>query len=83
MLQGYTAKICRLQGLFGACRIHIPQAISPLEKKLAKPVGDLLVIRANTAINREDFDIQKGKFEDKVSPTVNLTLSIAGAAPKQ
>jgi len=44
--------------------------------------GDLLVIRANFVINREDFNIQKGQYEDKVSPTINLTLSIAGAAAK-
>jgi hypothetical protein len=43
--------------------------------------GDLLVIRANFNINREDFDINKGQYEDKVSPTIELSLSIAGASP--
>jgi len=42
--------------------------------------GDLLVIRANFVINREDFNIQKGQFEDKVGTNINLTLSVAGAA---
>jgi hypothetical protein len=44
--------------------------------------GDLLVIRVNFTINREDFNIQKGQYLDKVSPTIELTLSIAGAAVK-
>ena len=42
--------------------------------------GDLLVIRADFVINRNDFNIQKGQSEDKVSPTINLSLSIAGAS---
>jgi len=44
--------------------------------------GDLLVIRANFSINREDFNIQPGQYEDKVSTTINLSLAIAGASPK-
>jgi polyisoprenoid-binding protein YceI len=43
--------------------------------------GDLLVIRANFSINREDFNIQKGNFEDKVANEIDLTLAIAGASP--
>lgn len=66
--------------------ITAPVKFTYLKDKLSARVpnmqGDLLVIRANFSINREDFDIQKGKFEDKVSPTVNLTLSIAGASAK-
>jgi polyisoprenoid-binding protein YceI len=69
-----------------AKEITVPVKLTYLKDKLSARVpnlnGDLLVIRANFSINREDFDIQKGKFEDKVSPTVNLTLSIAGASPK-
>jgi hypothetical protein len=42
--------------------------------------GDLLVIRANFVINREDFNIQKGQYEDKVANEINLSLSIAGAS---
>jgi polyisoprenoid-binding protein YceI len=64
--------------------ITVPVKLTYLKDKLSARVpnlkGDLLVIRANFSINREDFDIQKGQFEDKVSPTINLTLSIAGAA---
>jgi hypothetical protein len=44
--------------------------------------GDLLVIRANFAIKRSDFNIMPGQFEDKVSNDIELTLSIAGASPK-
>jgi len=44
--------------------------------------GDLLVIRSNFTIKRGDFGINKGVFEDKVSDDIELTLSLAGAAPK-
>jgi len=66
--------------------ITVPVKLTYLKDKLGARVpnmqGDLLVIRANFAINREDFNIQKGQYEDKVSPTINLTQSIAGAAAK-
>ena len=44
--------------------------------------GDLLVIRAGFSIKRGDFNINPGQYEDKVSDTIDLTLSIAGASPK-
>jgi polyisoprenoid-binding protein YceI len=44
--------------------------------------GDLLVVRSNFSIKRSDFNINPGQFEDKVSDEIELTLSIAGAAPK-
>jgi polyisoprenoid-binding protein YceI len=44
--------------------------------------GDLLVIRANFAIKRSDFGINPKAPEDKVADTIELTLSIAGAAPR-
>ena len=66
--------------------ITAPVQLTYLKDKLADRVpnmkGDLLVIRANFKINREDFDINKGQYEDKVSPTIDLSLSIAGAAAK-
>lgn len=62
-----------------------PVKFTYLKDKLSARVpnmnGDLLVIRANFVINREDFNINKGQFEDKVSPTIDLSLSIAGASP--
>ena len=66
--------------------LTVPVKLTYLKDKLSARVpnmqGDLLVIRANFAINREDFNIQKGQYEDKVSPKINLTLSIAGAAAR-
>ncbi|HEV2695258.1 MAG TPA: YceI family protein [Verrucomicrobiae bacterium] len=64
--------------------LTVPIKLTYLKDKLSARVpnlkGDLLVIRASFTINREDFDIQKGQYEDKVSPTIDLSLSIAGAA---
>jgi polyisoprenoid-binding protein YceI len=66
--------------------ITVPVKVTYLPDKLSARVpslkGDLLVIRVNFTINREDFNIQKGQYLDKVSPTIELTLSIAGAAVK-
>ena len=53
-----------------------------LGARLPNAKGDLLVIRANFTINREDFNIQKGQFEDKVANEIDLSLSIAGASPQ-
>src|SRR5271154_4573065 len=80
-----TADVTGTFTLHGVSKeITAPVKLTYLADKLSARVpslrGDLLVIRANFKINREDFDIQKGQFEDKVSPTVNLTLSIAGAS---
>lgn len=44
--------------------------------------GDLLVIRASFAIKRSDYGINPKAPEEKVSDTIDLTLSIAGAAAK-
>jgi polyisoprenoid-binding protein YceI len=82
-----TADVTGTFTLHGVAKeLTVPIKLTYLKDKLSARVpnlkGDLLVIRANFSINREDFDIQKGKFEDKVSPTINLTLSIAGAAAK-
>jgi polyisoprenoid-binding protein YceI len=67
-----------------AKEITTPVKLTYLKGKLSARVpnmkGDLLVIRANFVINREDFNIQKGQYEDKVSDNIDLSLSIAGAA---
>ncbi len=83
-----TADVTGTFTLHGVSKeITVPVKLTYLKDKLSARVpnlqGDLLVIRATFTINREDFDIQKGQFEDKVSPTINLTLSIAGASAKQ
>lgn len=48
-----------------------------------KVQGDLLVIRSNFEIKRSDFGIKPGEYADKVSETIDLSLSIAGSAPKK
>lgn len=64
----------------------IPVKLTYLKGKLGQRVpnanGDLLVIRSNFSIKRSDFNINPGKYEDKVSDEIDLTLSIAGASPK-
>ena len=62
------------------CRSSWTYLKGKLGDRIPNLKGDLLVIRADFAINRNDFNIQKGQSEDKVSPTINLTLSIAGAS---
>jgi polyisoprenoid-binding protein YceI len=66
--------------------ITAPVKLTYLKDKLGQRVpnlkGDLLVIRASFSIKRSDFNIMPGQMEDKVSDTIDLTLSIAGASPK-
>jgi len=63
--------------------ITVPIKLTYLKDKLSARLpslkGDLLVVRANFVINRNDFNIMKGQYEDKVSTTIDLSLSIAGA----
>ena len=63
--------------------ITAPVKLTYLKDKLGQRVpnqkGDLLVIRANFTIKRSDFNIMPGQFEDKVSDTIEITLSLAGA----
>lgn len=69
-----------------AKEITVPVKFSYLKDKLGLRVpnqkGDLLVIRANFAIKRSDFGINPNAPADKVSDTIDLSLSIAGAAPR-
>jgi polyisoprenoid-binding protein YceI len=64
--------------------VTVPVKITYLADKLGQRVpnlkGDLLVIRARFEIKRGDFNINPGKFEDKVSDTIEINLSIAGAS---
>ena len=66
--------------------LTVPVKLTYLKDKLGDRMpntkGDLLVIRASFSIKRGDFNINPGQFEDKVSDTIELTLSIAGASPK-
>ena len=66
--------------------ITVPVKLTFLKDKLADRMpgqkGDLLVIRAGFSIKRSDYNINPGQYEDKVSNTIELTLSIAGSSPK-
>lgn len=68
--------------------VTVPVTFTYLADKLGarlgdeKAKGDLLVLRATFQINRNEYDIQPGQYADKVSETINLSLSIAGAAPR-
>ena len=66
--------------------ISIPVKLTYLKDKLAartngQAKGDLLVIRSSFSIKRSDFAINPKAPEDKVADVIELTLSIAGAAP--
>src|ERR1019366_3923043 len=83
-----TADVTGTFTLHGVSKdITAPVKLTYLKDKLNDRVpnlkGDLLVIRANFVINREDFNINKGQYEYKVSPTIDLSLSIAGASPNK
>ena len=69
-----------------AKEVTAPITLTYLKDKLGMRVpnmkGDLLVIRASFAIKRSDYGINPKAPEEKVSDTIDLTLSIAGAAAK-
>lgn len=44
--------------------------------------GDLLVVRTNFKINRGEFGIKEGENLDKVSDVIEISMSLAGSAPK-
>ncbi len=68
--------------------VVLPVSFALLPDKLGARVGDpkvkgdLLVVRASFAINRSEFGIQPGQMTDKVAEQIQLSLSLAGAAPK-
>jgi polyisoprenoid-binding protein YceI len=67
--------------------LTVPVKFTFLKDKLDQRVpgkpGDLLVIRASFSIKRSDFEINPKAPEDKVSDTIELTLSVAGASPRE
>ncbi len=70
-----------------AKEMSVPVTLTYLKDKLAarsngQLKGDLLVIRANFTIKRSDFGINPKAPQDKVAEEIALTLSIAGAAPR-
>jgi polyisoprenoid-binding protein YceI len=66
--------------------LTVPVKLTYLPDKLGQRVpnmkGDLLVVRTNFELKRNDFKINPGQGNDKVSDEINLSLSIAGASPK-
>ncbi len=68
--------------------VVVPVIFTHLPDKLGarlgdpKVAGDLLVLRARFPVNRSDFGIQAGQMTDKVAETIELSLAIAGAAPR-
>lgn len=83
-----TADVAGTLSIKGVVKdITIPVKFTYLKDKLAARTngqmkGDLLVIRSNFSISRLDFGINPKAPSDKVSETIELTLSIAGAAPR-
>lgn len=66
--------------------LTVPVKFTYLKDKLAARTngqmkGDLLVVRASFTIKRTDYAINPKAPQDKVADTIDLTLSIAGAAP--
>ena len=67
--------------------ITVPVKLTYLKDKLGARTngqmqGDLLVIRAGFNIDRADFGINPDAPADKVAETIEITLSVAGAAPR-
>jgi len=82
-----TAEVTGTLTIRGVAKeVNAPVKLSYLKGKLGLRVpnqkGDLLVIRASFAVKRSDFGINPKAPEDKVADTIDLTLSIAGAAPR-
>jgi polyisoprenoid-binding protein YceI len=68
--------------------LSAPAKVTYLAGKLGdrtggKMQGDLLVVRSTFKIKRSDFGINKEAPTDKVSDEIEISLAIAGAAPKK
>ena len=83
-VKGEATGVLTLKGV--SKEVTVPVTLSHLPGKLGARLnqpdlkGDLLVVRAQFAINRSDFGIQPGQYADKVSERIDLTLSLAGGA---
>jgi polyisoprenoid-binding protein YceI len=82
-----TADVAGKLTIRGVTReITAPVSFTYLKDKLGarsngQMQGDLLVVRASFSIKRSDFGINPAAPADKVSEEIQLTLSLAGAAP--
>lgn len=66
--------------------MNIPIKITYLKDLLIKrnrTPGDLLIIRSKFTVKRDNFDIQKGENLEKVANNIEISLNLAGAAPKK
>ncbi|MEJ6622188.1 MAG: YceI family protein [Opitutae bacterium] len=66
--------------------MNIPVKITYLKDLLIKrnrTPGDLLILRSKFIVKRDDFDIQKGESLEKVANNIEISLNLAGAAPKK
>ena len=68
--------------------VIVPVKVTYLPGRLAdrtggKMEGDLLVVRTNFQVNRGDYGIKEGENLDKVSDAIDISLAVAGAAPKK
>jgi len=67
--------------------ITVPVKLTYLKDKLGQRMqnakGDLLVVRANFTIKRSDYGVNPKAPTDKVADEIELTLSVAGAAPQK
>lgn len=82
-----TAEVSGTMTIHGVSnKIIVPVKIAYLKDKLHERFpqlqGDLLVLRATFTIKRGDYGINKGFMEDKVSDDIELTLALAGQAPR-
>lgn len=83
-----TARVTGILTVKGVAKqTTVPVKLTYLTDKLGARTngqmqGDLLVIRAAFSIQRSDFGINPGAPQDKVSNKIELTLSLAGAAPR-
>jgi polyisoprenoid-binding protein YceI len=84
-----TADVTGKMTLRGVTReLTVPVSFTYLADKLGARTngqmqGDLLVVRSEFTIKRGDFGINPGAPSDKVAEDIRLTLSLAGAAPRQ
>ena len=66
--------------------MNIPIKITYLKDLLIKrnrTPGDLLILRSKFIVKRDNFDIQKGQSLEKVANNIEISLNLAGAAPKK
>lgn len=66
--------------------ITVPVKVTYLPGKLkargGDKEGDLLVVRSGFKIKRSDFGIQAGQATEKVADEIEVSLSLAGSAPR-